>query len=90
MVSVITEAKTLPTDDMEILELEPPRASAKSKEIKEVGLSLDDPSKTMRIGAHLDPKLESALISFLRANADVFAWKPQTRRGYHGRSSSTP
>ena len=54
MASVVTEAKTVPTDDMEILELEPLRASAKSKEIKEV--SLDDPSKTMKIGAHLDPK----------------------------------
>ena len=56
MASVVTEAKTLPTDDMEILELEPPHASAKSKEIKEVGLSLDGPSKTVKIGAHLDPK----------------------------------
>ena len=56
MASVVTKAKTLSIDDMEILELEPPRASAKSKEIKEVGLSLDDPSKTMKIGAHLDPK----------------------------------
>ena len=53
---MVTEAKMLPTDDMEILELEPPRASAKSKEVKVVGLSLDDPSKTMKIGAHLDPK----------------------------------
>ena len=56
MASVATKAKTLPTDDMEILELEPPRASAKSKEIWEVGLGLDDPSKTVKIGAHIDPK----------------------------------
>ena len=56
MACVVTDAKTVPTDDMEILELKPPRASAKSKEIKEVGLGLDDPSKTMKIGAHLDPK----------------------------------
>ena len=56
MASVVIEAKTLSTDDMEIPELEPPRASTKSKEIKEVGLGLDDPSKTMKIGAHLDPK----------------------------------
>ena len=56
MASMVTEAKTLPADDMQILELEPPCASAKSKEIKEVGLSLDDPSKTVKIGAHLDPK----------------------------------
>jgi len=58
MASVVTEAKTVSTDDMEIPELEPPRASANSKEIKEVslGLGLNDLSKTMKIGAHLDPK----------------------------------
>ena len=54
MASVVTDAKTVPVDDLEILSLEPPCASAKSKEIKEV--SLDDPSKTVKIRAHLDPK----------------------------------
>ena len=58
MASMVTKAKMVPADDMEILELEPPRASVKSKEVKEVGLGLglDDPSKTVKIGAHLDPK----------------------------------
>ena len=56
MASVVTEAKTLSTDDIEIPKLEPPCASAKSKEIKEVDLDLNDPSKTVKIGAHLDPK----------------------------------
>ena len=56
MASVVAEAKTIPADNMEIPELELPRASTKSKEIKEVGLSLNDASKTMKIGAHLDPK----------------------------------
>ena len=56
MASVVTEAMTVSADDMEIPELEPPRASAKSKETKEVDLGLNDPSKTMKIGAHLDPK----------------------------------
>ena len=56
MASVVTEAKTVPAKDMEILELEPPRAFAKSKEVKEVILSLDDPSKTVKNGSHLDPK----------------------------------
>ena len=56
MASVVTDAKTVPADDLEIPSLEPPRASTKSKETKEVGLSLDDPSKTVKIGAHLDPK----------------------------------
>ena len=54
MASVVAEAKMVSADDMEIPE--PPRASAKSKEVKEVGLGLDDPSKTVKIGAHLDPK----------------------------------
>ena len=56
MASVVTNAKMMPADDLEIPSLEPPCASAKSKETKEVGLGLDDPSKTKKIGAHLDPK----------------------------------
>ena len=56
MDSVVAEAKIVPANDMEIPELELPCASAKSKEIKEVGLGLDDASKTVKIGAHLDPK----------------------------------
>ena len=46
----------MPTDDLEILALEPPRAFTKSKETKGVGLGLDDPTKIAKIGAHLDPK----------------------------------
>ena len=56
MASMVTDAKTVPTDDLEILVPEPPRASAKSKETKEVGLGPDDPSKIIKIGTHLDPK----------------------------------
>ena len=56
MASVVTDAKTVPVDDLEILTLEPPHASAKSKETKEVGIGLDDPAKIAKIGAHLDPK----------------------------------
>ena len=56
MASVVTDAKMMPTDNLEIPSLEPPRASSKSKENKEVSLSFDDPSNTMKIGAHLDPK----------------------------------
>ena len=54
MASMVTDAKMVPADDLEIPVLEPP--SAKSKETKEVDLDLDDPTKTMKIGAHLDPK----------------------------------
>ncbi|XP_066313449.1 uncharacterized protein [Miscanthus floridulus] len=56
MASMVTDAKMVPTDDLKILALEPPCASAKSKEMKEVSLNLDDPTKTVKIRAHLDPK----------------------------------
>ena len=56
MASVVAKAKTVPADDMEIPEIDLPRSSTKSKEIKEVSLGLNDASKTMKIGAHLDPK----------------------------------
>ena len=56
MASMVIDAKMVPTDDLEILVPEPPCASAKSKETKEVGLGLDDPSKTLKIGPHLNPK----------------------------------
>ena len=56
MASVVIDAKTVPADDLEIPALEPPCAYTKSKETKEVSLGLDDPSKTVKIGAHLDPK----------------------------------
>ncbi|XP_066316352.1 uncharacterized protein [Miscanthus floridulus] len=56
MASVVIDANTVPADDLEIPSLEPPCASTKSKKTKEVGLDLDDSSKTMKIGAHLDPK----------------------------------
>ncbi|XP_066395711.1 uncharacterized protein [Miscanthus floridulus] len=56
MASMVNDAKMVPTDDLEIPALEPPHAFAKSKEMKEVGLGLDDPTKITNIGAHLDPK----------------------------------
>ena len=56
MANVVTDTKTVPTDDLDIPSLEPPRTSAKSKETKEISLDLDDPSKTVKIRAHLDPK----------------------------------
>jgi hypothetical protein len=39
--------------------LEAPRAATKAKETKEVGLGLDDASKTTKIGANLDPNRKS-------------------------------
>jgi len=48
----------------------------KSKDTKEVELVIGDRSRTARIRAHLDPKKEDALVSFLCRNIDMFAWKP--------------
>lgn len=56
MASMVNDAKTVLVEDMEIPVLEPPCASAKSKETKEVGLGVDDLTKTIKIWAHLDPK----------------------------------
>jgi hypothetical protein len=56
MTNLVTEAKTARPEDLEIPTFEAPRATAKSKEVKEVSLGLEDPSKTVKIGAHLDPK----------------------------------
>ena len=56
MASMVTYTKMVPTEDLEIPSLEPPRASTRSKETKEVSLGLDNPSKTIKTGVHLDPK----------------------------------
>ena len=53
---MVNDTKTVPAADLEIPALETPCASTKSKEIKEVSLGLDDPTKTVKIGAHLNPK----------------------------------
>jgi hypothetical protein len=41
---------------------------AEEVQVKTIDLGIGDSSKTTTIGAGLDPKLEDALISFLRAN----------------------
>ena len=55
MANVVTDANMVLADDLEILVLEPPCASAKSKETKEVSLDLDIPSKTVKIGLTSTP-----------------------------------
>jgi hypothetical protein len=47
-----------------------------SPAVKKVCLGLPDASKEVIIGGDLDPKYELALTSFLRDNADIFAWSP--------------
>jgi hypothetical protein len=52
-----------------------------SPAIKKVCLGLPDASKEVIIGANLNPKWEIALTSFLRDNADIFAWSPSDTLG---------
>jgi hypothetical protein len=52
--------------------------------VKTIDLGTGDISKTTTIGAALDPKYEDALINFLRANRNIFAWKPRTYQGCPG------
>ena len=61
MASMVTDAQMVLANDLEILELEPPCASAKSKETKEVSLNLDDPTKTVKIRAHLNLRCTALL-----------------------------
>jgi len=56
--------------------MEAPWKATKTKDTKKVSFSLANLAKTVKIGAHLDPKYEDALVSFLRSNVDVFTWKP--------------
>jgi hypothetical protein len=56
---------------------------AEEVQVKMIDLGTGDNSKTTTIGAGLDPKYEDALVSFLRANRDIFAWKPADMPGAH-------
>jgi hypothetical protein len=56
MAATMTEAKKTPPYQLEILELEAPCKSIKSKEYKEIQLVESDSSKTALIGSNLDPK----------------------------------
>jgi hypothetical protein len=56
MAAMTMEAKKTPPNQLEILELEAPRKSIKSKEYKEIQLVKGDSSKTALIGSNLDPK----------------------------------
>jgi hypothetical protein len=52
----IANSKKIALKELEILSKEAARATAKSKETKEVELVEGDKTKTARIGADLDPK----------------------------------
>ncbi|KAL2230454.1 UNVERIFIED_CONTAM: hypothetical protein Sindi_1639800 [Sesamum indicum] len=45
-------------------------------EHREIELVKGDPTKTTKIGSRLEKGLETLMITFLRDNADMFAWSP--------------
>jgi hypothetical protein len=45
-------------------------------QVKAIDLETSDSSNTTMIGAGIDPKYENMFVGFLRANRDIFAWKP--------------
>ncbi|KAI4971341.1 hypothetical protein ZWY2020_002255 [Hordeum vulgare] len=60
---------------------EPPLKFKPTEDTKTVDFVPGDSSKQFTIGTGLDPKLESALIEFIRENRDIFAWKPPDMPG---------
>jgi hypothetical protein len=56
MEQTLDAATKTPADHLEIPELQDPHKSVNSKDHKEIRLVDDDPSKTILIGANLDPK----------------------------------
>ena len=56
-------------------------AFVSTDETKMVVVDDADPTNTVRVGSQLSVKLEHALVNFLRANKDTFAWKPSDMPG---------
>jgi hypothetical protein len=81
MMEIYAASKKLATAKLEILEkTDTTNKPQPSKEVQ-VNLGTGDSSKTTMIGAGLDLKLEDTLVNFLRANRDIFAWKPADMLG---------
>jgi hypothetical protein len=84
MMEIYIASKNLAPTELEILEktntANKPQPS-EEVQVKAIDLGTSDNSKTTSIGVGLDPKKEDALVSFLRANRDIFAWKPADMLG---------
>jgi hypothetical protein len=84
MMEVYAVSKKLATSELDIPEKSDSANKPQPPEevlVKTIDLGTGDPSKTTTIGAGLDPKYEDALINILRANRDIFAWKPADMPG---------
>jgi hypothetical protein len=84
MMEIFAASKKLDSTDLEI----PKKIDTANKpqpteemQVKAIDLRTGNSSKTTMIGAGLDLKYEDALISFLRANRNIFEWKPADMLG---------
>jgi hypothetical protein len=79
MMEIFAASKKLAPTELEIPEktdtANKPQPS-EEVQVKAIDLGTGDNSKTTMIVVGLEPKYEDVLISFLRANRDIFAWKP--------------
>ena len=79
MSEILTSAKELSLNKDSMPSKKPSQPSVKPAGdvgTKTIQLQEGDDSKIAIIGAGLSDKYELELINFLRANRDVFAWKP--------------
>jgi hypothetical protein len=84
MMEIYAASKKLAPSDLDIPEKSDKANKPQSSEevqVKAIDLGTGDSSKTTMIGAGLDPKKVDVLVSFLRANRDIFAWKPRDMPG---------
>lgn len=49
--------------------------------MEQITLYPEDPSKTISLGANIEPALKGRLVSVLQSYADVFAWAPEDMLG---------
>ena len=77
------DGTSMSQEDLQILTQEAASSAAIQPVVptKEISLDSSDATKTTAINALLSPKQEDALVQFLRANRDIFAWKPADMPG---------
>jgi hypothetical protein len=84
MMEIYAASKKLASTELEIPEKSDTTNKPQPSEevqVKAIDLGTGDNSKTTMIGVGLGPKYEDTLVNFLRANRDIFAWKPADMPG---------
>jgi hypothetical protein len=84
MMEIYAASKKLAPSELDILEksdIDNKPQPSEEVQVKAIDIGTGDSSKTTMIGVGLDPKYEDTLVSFLRANRHIFAWKPADMPG---------